>query len=104
MNSINRPTTSNYMYLDSIIFLCLIEQIKGFHIFVLQKDIIAILFFHFVSLLLCITVNFYSHAWTEPPLPVYYQYFLESECVLLKDTKGTGRYRTPNLLLQSPTR
>ena len=30
--------------------------------------------------------QFFSHVETEPPLPVYYQYFLGGKCILLKDT------------------
>ena len=30
--------------------------------------------------------QFFSHVWTEPPLPGYYQCFLGGKCILLKDT------------------
>ena len=48
--------------------------------------------------------QFFSHVRTEPPLPGYYQYFLESRCILLKDiTRRPEWWSNPDLSFGSPT-
>ena len=37
--------------------------------------------------------QFFSHVETEPPIPGYYQYFLGSKCLLLKETNTPTRPR-----------
>ena len=52
--------------------------------------------FVFVLFLLWFNVpvnNFSSHVETEPPIPGYYQYFLGSKCLLLKETNTPTRPR-----------
>ena len=48
--------------------------------------------------------QFFSHVETEPPIPGYYQYFLGSKCLLLKETTHRpDRGSNPGLPIRSPT-